>query len=62
MSGIWWPLILRLVLLAGLAFAAWMIDGIVVALSLATGILLLTVLHHARHLARLSKWLADPRA
>ena len=61
MSGIWWPLTLRLALLAGLAFAAWMIDGIVVALSLVTGILLLMVLHHVRHLARLSKWFADPR-
>lgn len=61
MSGIWWPLIFRLALLTGVAAVAWMIDGPVVALSLVAGILLLMVLHHARHLARLSKWLADPR-
>ena len=61
MSGIWWPLAFRLALLAGFAVAAWMVDGIVVALSLVAGTLLLMVLHHARHLARLSKWLADPR-
>ncbi len=61
MSRIWWPLTLRLALLAGLAFAAWLIDGIVVALSLVAGFLLFMVLNHARHLARLSKWLTDPR-
>lgn len=61
MSGIWWPLIFRLALLTGVAGVAWMIDGPVVALSFVAGILLLMVLHHARHLARLSKWLADPR-
>lgn len=61
MSGIWWPLIFRLALLTVVAAVAWMIDGPVVALSFVAGILLLMVLHHARHLARLSKWLADPR-
>lgn len=61
MSGIWWPLFFRLALLSGVGVAAWMIDGLVVALSMVAGILLLMVLNHARHLSRLAKWLADPR-
>lgn len=61
MSAVWWPLVVRLVLIAGAGAAAWLIDGAVSALVLVAVFLLLMLLQHVRHLARLSKWLADPR-
>ena len=61
MSGVWWPLIIRLAVLAIVAVVAWQVDDLVAALALVAVVLLFMVLHHARHLAKLSKWLADPR-
>jgi two-component system phosphate regulon sensor histidine kinase PhoR len=61
MSGVWWPLIIRLAVLALLAVVAWQVDDLVAALALVVVVLLFMVLHHARHLAKLSKWLTDPR-
>jgi len=61
MSAVWWTLCVRLVMIAVVGWAAWLVDGAVSALALVTGILLLMLLQHVRHLARLSKWLADPR-
>jgi len=61
MSAVWWPLLVRLVMIAIAGTAAWLVDDAVSALVLVAGFLLLMLLQHVRHLARLSKWLADPR-
>ncbi len=61
MSAVWLPLLVRLVIIAIAGTAAWLVDGAVSALVLVAGFLLLMLLQHVRHLARLSKWLADPR-
>jgi two-component system phosphate regulon sensor histidine kinase PhoR len=60
-SALWWRLMIRLLLLAAAAALAWFVDGAASALALVVVVLLFMVLHHVRHLARLSKWLADPR-
>jgi two-component system phosphate regulon sensor histidine kinase PhoR len=48
-------------MIAVVGWVAWLVNGAVSALALVAGILLLMLLQHVRHLARLSKWLADPR-
>jgi len=61
MSGVWWPLTIRLATLSLLGVVVWQVDDLVSALVLVLFVLLFMLFHHTRHLARLSKWLADPR-
>jgi len=61
LNTIWLGFFWRLAAVAGAALLAWPIAGALQALVLASLLLLLLLLHHVRHLARLSKWLADPR-
>lgn len=61
MSLVWRQFVLRLALIAAVAGAAWSINDVVTALAVAAVLLLLMVVHHVRHLARLSRWLDDPR-
>ena len=61
MSGVWWPLIIRLSILSLLGVVVWQVDDLVSALAVVLVVLLFMLFHHTRHLARLSKWLADPR-
>lgn len=61
MNAIWWRFIVRLLLLAAAVATVWFVDEPKTALGLAVVVLLFMVMHHVRHLARLSKWLADPR-
>lgn len=61
MNAIWWRLIARLLLLAAAVAVVWFVDKPQTALGLAVVVLLFMVMHHVRNLARLSKWLADPR-
>jgi two-component system, OmpR family, phosphate regulon sensor histidine kinase PhoR len=61
LNNIWLGFVWRLVAVACAALLAWPVAGAEQALGLAALLLLLLLLHHVRHLARLSKWLADPR-
>jgi len=61
MNAAWWQLLARLLAIVGAGALVWVVDDAVAALGLVAILLLLMVLHHVRHLARLSKWLADPR-
>ena len=61
MNAIWWRLIARLLFLAAVVAVVWFVDDPKSALGVAVVVLLFMVMHHVRHLARLSKWLADPR-
>jgi two-component system, OmpR family, phosphate regulon sensor histidine kinase PhoR len=58
---IWLQLALRLAAAAGACALFWPVAGATEALGAFAVILLLMLLHHVRHLVRLSKWLADPR-
>ena len=61
MNIIWLQLALRLAAAAGACALFWPVAGATEALGAFAVILLLMLLHHVRHLVRLSKWLADPR-
>lgn len=61
MNSVWWGLITRLVAITLVGIVVWRVNDAESALALVIVALLLMVLHHVRHLARLSKWLADPR-
>ncbi len=61
MNNIWLGFALRLAAVALAALLVWPVAGAVQALGLALLAVLLMLLHHVRHLARLSKWMADPR-
>lgn len=61
MNIIWLQLALRLAAAAGACALFWPVAGATEALGAFAAILLLMLLHHVRHLVRLSKWLADPR-
>ncbi len=61
MNKIWPHLASRLVAAALTSLLLWPVAGATVALGLFAAILLMMLLHHARNLARLSQWLADPR-
>jgi two-component system phosphate regulon sensor histidine kinase PhoR len=61
MKAVWWGLIARLLFIALIGGVVWLVNDPVPALAVVSFILLLLVLHHVRHLARLSKWLTDPR-
>ena len=61
MNNIWLGFAWRLAAVAFAVLLAWPVVGAVQALGLALLLVLLMLLHHVRHLARLSKWLADPR-
>ncbi|MBX3665173.1 MAG: phosphate regulon sensor histidine kinase PhoR [Burkholderiales bacterium] len=61
MNTIWLGFVWRLAAVACAALLAWPVAGAEQALGLAVLLLLVLLLHHVRHLARLSKWLADPR-
>ncbi len=61
MNTIWLGFVWRLAAVACAALLAWPLAGVEQALGLALLLLLALLLYHVRHLARLSKWLADPR-
>ena len=61
MNSVWWGLIARLVVITLVGMVVWLANDAESALALVIVALLFMVLHHVRHLARLSKWLADPR-
>jgi len=61
LNNIWLGFAWRLAAVAFAVLLAWPVVGAVQALGLALLLVLLMLLHHVRHLARLSKWLADPR-
>lgn len=61
MNSVWWGLIARLVAISLIGMVVWLVNDTESALALVVVALLFMVLHHVRHLARLSKWLADPR-
>jgi len=61
MNAVWWRLIARLLAIAAAAAVMWFVADPASALGLVAIMLFFMVLHHVRHLARLSKWLADPR-
>ena len=52
---------MRLAAAAAAGLLLWPLAGAAPALGLFAAVLLLLLLHHVRHLARLSQWLADPR-
>ncbi len=58
---IWLQWALRLAAAAGACALLWPVAGATVALGVFTAVLFLMLLHHVRHLVRLSQWLADPR-
>jgi two-component system phosphate regulon sensor histidine kinase PhoR len=60
-NTIWLHSALRLIVAAGISLFFWPVAGETAALALFAALLLFMLLHHLRHLARLSKWLADPR-
>lgn len=61
MNTIWLQSAFRLAVAAGLCLLLWPVAGTVQALGLFVVLLLWMLLHHLRHLVRLSRWLADPR-
>lgn len=61
MNTIWLQSALRLAVAAGVSLLLWPVAGATAALGLFAALLLIMLLHHLRHLARLSRWLADPR-
>lgn len=61
MNSVWWGLIARLVAITLIGMVVWLVNDTESALALVVVTLLFMVLHHVRHLARLSKWLEDPR-
>ena len=61
MSKIWSQLALRLAAAAVVGLLLWPVSGAPAAMGFFAAILLLMLLHHVRHLVRLSRWLADPR-
>lgn len=61
MNTIWLQAAWRLAAAAGLSLLFWPISGDTAALALFVALLLIMLLNHLRHLARLSQWLADPR-
>ena len=61
MNTIWLQSALRLAAAAGVSLLLWPVAGATEALALFAALLLIMLLQHLRHLARLSHWLADPR-
>jgi two-component system phosphate regulon sensor histidine kinase PhoR len=61
LNSIWLGFGWRLAAVACATLLAWPIAGAVPALGLAVALLVLMQVHHARHMSRLAKWLADPR-
>ena len=61
MNTIWLQLTLRLGAAACAGLLLWPAAGAVAGLGLFALLLFFMLLHHVRHLARLSHWLADPR-
>jgi two-component system phosphate regulon sensor histidine kinase PhoR len=61
LNNIWLQSALRLAVAAGVCLLLWPVAGAIQALGLFALLLFLMLLHHLRHLARLSRWLADPR-
>ena len=61
MNTIWLQSALRLAAAAGVSLLLWPVAGAIEALALFAALLLIMLLQHLRHLARLSHWLADPR-
>jgi two-component system phosphate regulon sensor histidine kinase PhoR len=61
LNTIWLQAAWRLAAAAGLSLLVWPVSGDTAALTLFAALLLIMLLQHLRHLARLSQWLADPR-
>ncbi len=61
MNTIWLQLTLRLTAAVCAGLLVWLVSGAEAGLGLFALILFLMLLHHVRHLARFSHWLADPR-
>lgn len=61
MNTIWLQSAFRLAVAAGISLLLWPVAGSTVALGLFAAFLFVMLLHHLRHLSRLSQWLADPR-
>ena len=61
MNPVWRWLLLRLFLIAVFGGVAWLLSGAQTALIAVCVILLWMLIQHVRHLARLSRWIADPR-
>lgn len=61
LNNIWLGFFWRLAAVAVASLLVWPVAGAAQALGLALLLVLLMLLHHVRHLARLSQWMADPR-
>ncbi len=61
MNIIWLHWALRVAAAAGVCALLWLVAGAAVALGVFAAFLFIMLLQQVRHLARLSKWLADPR-
>ncbi len=61
LNTIWLQAAWRLAAAAGVSLLFWPISGDTAALGLFAALLLIMLLQHLRHLARLSQWLMDPR-